>query len=82
MFYLFFYLGPHTWNCSDENQSPINIIESDVRQFPIRELLTWNHYDDLPSGVMLENNGHTGKNISVKYMENHLKIEIFSYCSR
>ncbi|XP_061396952.1 putative carbonic anhydrase 3, partial [Musca vetustissima] len=51
--------GPHTWQCSHTNQSPINIIESNVRQFPIRELLTWNHYDDLPSAIIMENNGHT-----------------------
>ncbi|XP_011181754.1 putative carbonic anhydrase 3 [Zeugodacus cucurbitae] len=51
--------GPHNWRCSDANQSPINIIEENVQKFPIRELLCWNHYDDLPNGIMLENNGHT-----------------------
>ncbi|XP_036320161.1 putative carbonic anhydrase 3 [Rhagoletis pomonella] len=51
--------GPHNWRCSDTNQSPINIIDDNVQKFPIRELLCWNHYDDLPNGIMLENNGHT-----------------------
>ncbi|XP_054728749.1 carbonic anhydrase 1-like [Anastrepha obliqua] len=51
--------GPHNWCCSDTNQSPINIIDSNVQKFPIRELLCWNHYDDLPDGIMLENTGHT-----------------------
>nr|XP_036221486.1 putative carbonic anhydrase 3 isoform X2 [Bactrocera oleae] len=51
--------GPHNWRCSDANQSPINIIDENVQKFPIRELLCWNHYDDLPNGIMLENNGHT-----------------------
>lgn len=57
--------GPHTWQCSDLNQSPINIIDEDVQRFPIRELLTWNHYDDLPRAIMMENNGHTGMMIYV-----------------
>uniref|UniRef100_A0A1A9WDB1 Alpha-carbonic anhydrase domain-containing protein n=1 Tax=Glossina brevipalpis TaxID=37001 RepID=A0A1A9WDB1_9MUSC len=51
--------GPHTWRCSESNQSPINIIDEYVHKFPIRELLTWNHYDDLPTAVQIENNGHT-----------------------
>ncbi|TMW51208.1 hypothetical protein DOY81_003685, partial [Sarcophaga bullata] len=51
--------GPHTWSCQGENQSPINILDECIQKFPIRELLTWNHYDDLPSCVTLENNGHT-----------------------
>ncbi|XP_075156107.1 putative carbonic anhydrase 3 [Haematobia irritans] len=51
--------GPHTWLSSNANQSPINIIEKDVQKFPIRELLTWNHYDELPSVITMENNGHT-----------------------
>ncbi|XP_013108105.2 carbonic anhydrase-like [Stomoxys calcitrans] len=51
--------GPHTWQVSDTNQSPINIIEKDARRFAIRELLMWNHYDDMPSAVKMENNGHT-----------------------
>ncbi|XP_067640046.1 putative carbonic anhydrase 3 [Eurosta solidaginis] len=51
--------GPHNWSCSDANQSPINIIDENVQTYPIRELLCWTHYDDLPEGIMLENNGHT-----------------------
>ncbi|XP_073833558.1 putative carbonic anhydrase 3 [Musca autumnalis] len=51
--------GPHTWQCSGENQSPINIIEANVQKFPIREMLTWNHYDDLPNAIIMENNGQT-----------------------
>ena len=52
--------GPHTWSCQGENQSPINILDECIQKFPIRELLTWNHYDDLPKCVTMENNGHTG----------------------
>uniref|UniRef100_A0A1I8M9M3 Alpha-carbonic anhydrase domain-containing protein n=1 Tax=Musca domestica TaxID=7370 RepID=A0A1I8M9M3_MUSDO len=51
--------GPPTRPFSGANQSPINIIEASVQKFPIRELLTWNHYEDLPSAVILENTGHT-----------------------
>uniref|UniRef100_A0A1A9WHK5 Alpha-carbonic anhydrase domain-containing protein n=1 Tax=Glossina brevipalpis TaxID=37001 RepID=A0A1A9WHK5_9MUSC len=51
--------GPHTWCCSKSNQSPINIIDEYVHKFAIRELLTWNYYDDLPTTVEIENNGRT-----------------------
>ncbi|KAM7348615.1 putative carbonic anhydrase 3 [Cochliomyia hominivorax] len=51
--------GPHTWNCSGDNQSPINIIDDYIQKLLIRELLTWNHYDDLPNNVIMENTGHT-----------------------
>ncbi|KAH8390060.1 hypothetical protein KR200_006176 [Drosophila serrata] len=62
--------GPHTWlgqpeassGCGvEENhyQSPINIDESQVQRLAIRELLNWNHYDDLPASIQLENTGQT-----------------------
>ncbi|XP_034653148.1 carbonic anhydrase 1 [Drosophila subobscura] len=40
-------------------QSPINIDETQLSRLAIRELLNWNHYDDLPAGIQLENTGHT-----------------------
>jgi len=52
--------GAHTWSHSGINQSPVNIIEENVQRLPIRELLTWNHYEDLPIRVTLENTGYTG----------------------
>lgn len=54
--------GPHNWHIPTRynNQSPINIIHESVVKLSIRELLTWNHYDDLPHGIMMQNNGHTG----------------------
>ncbi|KAH8252608.1 hypothetical protein KR032_000786 [Drosophila birchii] len=62
--------GPHTWlgqpeppgGCgAEENhyQSPINIDESQIQRLAIRELLNWNHYDDLPASIQLENTGQT-----------------------
>ncbi|BFG04092.1 carbonic anhydrase 1 [Drosophila madeirensis] len=40
-------------------QSPINIDETQLSRLAIRELLNWNHYDDLPASIQLENTGHT-----------------------
>ncbi|XP_022226851.2 carbonic anhydrase 1 [Drosophila obscura] len=40
-------------------QSPINIDEIQLNRLAIRELLNWNHYDDLPESIQLENTGHT-----------------------
>ncbi|XP_030388387.1 carbonic anhydrase 1 [Scaptodrosophila lebanonensis] len=55
-----FSLGPHTWNCRPAvYQSPVNIDERLVQKLAIRELLNWNHYDDLPESIVLENTGNT-----------------------
>ncbi|KAH8304351.1 hypothetical protein KR059_007113 [Drosophila kikkawai] len=62
--------GPHTWQgqpepsigCGVEKihyQSPINIDESQIQRLAIRELLNWNHYDDIPASIQLENTGQT-----------------------
>ncbi|EDV38073.1 uncharacterized protein Dana_GF13773 [Drosophila ananassae] len=63
--------GPHTWlgkpvgpgcrSLEDEPcfQSPVNIDESQIQRLAIRELLNWNHYDDLPASIQLENTGQT-----------------------
>ncbi|XP_017078468.1 uncharacterized protein LOC108112741 [Drosophila eugracilis] len=62
--------GPHTWlpkpdssthSLEEETsfQSPINIDENQIQRLAIRELLSWNHYDDLPASIQLENTGHT-----------------------
>ncbi|KAH8280570.1 hypothetical protein KR018_010275 [Drosophila ironensis] len=60
--------GPHTWmgkqsgrSLEDEPcfQSPVNIDENQIQRLAIRELLNWNHYDDLPSSIILENTGQT-----------------------
>lgn len=62
--------GPHTWlpksrssSSSVEEatffQSPVNIDESQIQRMAIRELLSWNHYDDLPASITLENTGQT-----------------------
>ncbi|XP_039481739.1 carbonic anhydrase 6 [Drosophila santomea] len=62
--------GPHTWlpksgssgssvgeaNCF---QSPVNIDETQIQRLAIRELLNWNHFDDLPASITLENTGQT-----------------------
>ncbi|XP_017961236.1 uncharacterized protein LOC108654431 isoform X2 [Drosophila navojoa] len=51
--------GPHTWTQSVINQSPVNIDEQVVQRLAIRELLNWNHYDELPASIVLENTGQT-----------------------
>ncbi|KAH8401077.1 hypothetical protein KR009_002860 [Drosophila setifemur] len=62
--------GPHTWLGKSEEgtrpleeelgfQSPVNIDESQIQRLAIRELLNWNHYDDLPASIQLENTGQT-----------------------
>ncbi|KAH8367229.1 hypothetical protein KR084_009065 [Drosophila pseudotakahashii] len=53
--------GPHTWLAKEETcfQSPVNIDEGLIQRLAIRELLNWNHYDDLPASIQLENTGHT-----------------------
>lgn len=73
----FFTKGPHTWCCSVENQSPINILTDLAQKMPIRELLRWNHYDDLPSSVTMENNGHTGSYLKIISEELLLLFTIF-----
>ncbi|KAH8394799.1 hypothetical protein KR222_006244, partial [Zaprionus bogoriensis] len=49
--------GPHTWRQSGNNQSPVNIDEQVVQRLAIHELLNWNHYDELPASIVLENTG-------------------------
>ncbi|XP_017054048.1 uncharacterized protein LOC108096720 [Drosophila ficusphila] len=57
--------GPHTWmeksGIEEETcfQSPVNIDENQIQRLAIRELLNWNHYDDLPASIQLENTGQT-----------------------
>lgn len=51
--------GPHTWTQSGGNQSPVNIDEQMVQRLAIHELLNWNHYDELPLSIVLENTGQT-----------------------
>lgn len=51
--------GPHTWTHLGGNQSPINIDEQHVQRLAIHELLIWNHYDELPLSIVLENTGQT-----------------------
>lgn len=51
--------GPHTWTQLGGNQSPINIDEQLVQRLAIHELLIWNHYDELPLSIVLENTGQT-----------------------
>ncbi|EDW35506.1 GL17304 [Drosophila persimilis] len=40
-------------------QSPINIDDRQLSPMAIRELLNWNHYDELPANIQVENTGHT-----------------------
>ncbi|EDW47297.1 GM21232 [Drosophila sechellia] len=62
--------GPHTWLPKSRSsassveettffQSPVNIDETQIQRMAIRELLSWNHYDDLPASITLENTGQT-----------------------
>ncbi|XP_034476440.1 carbonic anhydrase 6 [Drosophila innubila] len=51
--------GPHTWTQTGNNQSPVNIDEQMVQRLAIHELLNWNHYDELPASITLENTGQT-----------------------
>ncbi|EDW01137.1 GH21268 [Drosophila grimshawi] len=53
--------GANSWTLApaDANQSPINIDEQIVQRLAIRELLNWNHYDELPASIQLENTGQT-----------------------
>ncbi|ALC40624.1 CG12309 [Drosophila busckii] len=51
--------GPHTWLHVGPNQSPVNIDEQATERLAIRELLNWNHYDELPLSITLENTGQT-----------------------
>ncbi|XP_055841183.1 carbonic anhydrase 1-like [Episyrphus balteatus] len=52
--------GPHSWETSGtENQSPIDIKTSLVEKSIIQEQLMWNHYNDIPTKVTMENNGRT-----------------------
>ncbi|XP_034102039.1 carbonic anhydrase 5A, mitochondrial [Drosophila albomicans] len=51
--------GPHTWTQTGSNQSPVNIDEQLVQRLAIHELLNWNHYDELPASITLENTGQT-----------------------
>lgn len=51
--------GPHTWTKMGNNQSPVNIDEQMVQKLAIHELLNWNHYDELPTSITLENTGQT-----------------------
>ncbi|XP_055909956.1 carbonic anhydrase 1-like [Eupeodes corollae] len=49
--------GPHSWEITGPNQSPIDIDTSQVELRIIREQLMWNHYNDIPAKVTIENNG-------------------------
>nr|XP_016927468.1 carbonic anhydrase 1 [Drosophila suzukii] len=51
--------GPHTWNAPGNNQSPINIERNCVDLNYFDTPLIWSHYNDVPLGIRLENNGHT-----------------------
>ncbi|XP_037936350.1 putative carbonic anhydrase 3 isoform X2 [Teleopsis dalmanni] len=51
--------GPHTWDAPPNNQSPINIIPEQTRRLDLQEKLTWHHYEDLPIGIKIHNNGNT-----------------------
>ncbi|XP_030387579.1 carbonic anhydrase-related protein [Scaptodrosophila lebanonensis] len=51
--------GPHTWQTEPNNQSPINIDPRCVERVVFSTPLVWCHYDDLPLGIRLENNGRT-----------------------
>ncbi|KAH8358155.1 hypothetical protein KR084_005800 [Drosophila pseudotakahashii] len=51
--------GPHTWNAPCNNQSPINIERNSLEINYFDAPLIWSHYNDIPLGIRLENNGHT-----------------------
>lgn len=51
--------GPHTWRSAVNNQSPINIDTDCVIECCFEIPLIWCGYDELPTGILLENNGHT-----------------------
>ncbi|XP_030378479.1 carbonic anhydrase 7-like [Scaptodrosophila lebanonensis] len=51
--------GPHTWQAEPNNQSPINIDPRCVDRVAFSTALIWSHYDDIPVGIHLENNGRT-----------------------
>ncbi|KAH8372790.1 hypothetical protein KR009_005002 [Drosophila setifemur] len=54
-----FVRGPHTWTAPGNNQSPINIETSCLKDNCFDTPLVWSKYNDLPLGIRLENNGHT-----------------------
>lgn len=51
--------GPHTWDTACNNQSPINIDMNCVEFNYFDTPLIWSHYNSIPLGIRLENNGHT-----------------------
>ncbi|XP_017072571.2 LOW QUALITY PROTEIN: carbonic anhydrase 2 [Drosophila eugracilis] len=51
--------GPHTWDTPCNNQSPINIERNSLEINYFDTPLIWSHYNDMPLGIRLENNGHT-----------------------
>ncbi|EDW91335.2 carbonic anhydrase 1 [Drosophila yakuba] len=51
--------GPHTWNTPCNNQSPINIELNCLEINYFDTPLIWSHYNTIPLGIRLENNGHT-----------------------
>ncbi|KAH8279166.1 hypothetical protein KR026_002888 [Drosophila bipectinata] len=51
--------GPHTWNTPCNNQSPINIDTDCLATTYFDCVMEWGHYDDIPMGIRIENDGHT-----------------------